>query len=180
MMSYSRRFLFYSLSLLILNSCNNSKEKVVTSTDILSSYQYNKEASYFVLPPGLVSVFLDESQKGNAELKNLLGDINQLSFLIFSKASGVNKDCKYYKEISLRLDSINFNDLAQINSGRELIKVKFEGDSNKFNELIFLVSNYNSLYCISFRGNIDPHKVAQLVKQENISAVSNLDRFNRK
>lgn len=167
-------------SVLILLSCNNSKEHKVTSKEILYSYHSNKKASYFSLPPGIVSVFLDDSKKGNPELKSLLGDINSLTFLIFNKDSIINKDCKYYKEISMRLDSINFFDLAQLNNGKELIKVKFEGDSNNFNELFFLISNYKSLYCISLQGNIDPNKVAQLIKPENISAVSNLDRFDRK
>lgn len=160
-------------------SCDTKKEIRPSSADIYNSYKKLNRVSYFDLPPGLVSVFLDESKKGNAELKSLLGDINQLTFLIFSKDSNISKNCRYYDEISSRLDSINFNDLVQINSGKEIVRVKFEGDTQQYNELVFMVSNYKAMYCISLKGNIPPQKVALLIKPENISVVSNLNRFER-
>lgn len=162
---------------LILFSCGKKEEKVKTSSEIIGSYKHSKKASYISIPPGIVSIFLDESKKGNAELKDLLSDVNNLTFLIIPKPKGTDKVCGYYYELSSRLDSIHFCDLAQINSGKELVRVKADGDSQQFNELVFLVSNYDALYCVSFKGDISPKKVAQLVKPENIHAVTNLDRF---
>lgn len=127
----------------------------------------------------MVSLFLDESKKGNKELKDLLGDVDQLSFLIINKNCNPEKDCLSYRELNEKLDSINFYDLAQINNGREIIRVKVDKKSKHFHELVILVSNQDALYCISFKGVIPSKKVVNLVKPENIVAVTNLDRFKQ-
>lgn len=168
--------LLISISIL---ACKNEKEKKVTSTDIYKSYSINHHATYFNVPPGMVSVFLDESKKGNPELKDLLKDVDKLSFLIFTRSNSIEKECKYYYELNSRLDSLKFYDLAQINSGKEIVRVKVEKGSKRFKELVVLISNYDALYCISFQGNIPPRKVVKLVKPENLVAVTNLDRFKK-
>ena len=127
----------------------------------------------------MVSLFLDESKKGNNELKDLLSDVDQLSFLIINKDSNAKKDCLYYRELNEKLDSINFYDLAQINNGKEIIRVKVDKEKRHFNELVVLVSNHDALYCISFKGKIPSKKVINLVKPENVVAVTNLDRFKQ-
>ena len=160
-------------------SCKKEKAKSIRSIDIYQSYDLNKKATYFNVPPGLVSIFLDESQPGNAELKSLLKDTKQLSFLIFTKPKGCNMECKYYNELNFRLDSIKFRDLAQINNGKEIVRVKVDKHNREYKELVVLVSNCKALYCISFQGDITPKKVVNLVKPENVRAVTNLDRFNR-
>ena len=160
-------------------SCKKEKAKTFTSADIYSRFCINHSASYFNVPPGMVSLFLDESKKGNKELKDLLGNVDQLSFLIINKNSNVSKDCLNYRELNERLDSINFCDIAQINNGKEFIRVKVEKDRKHFNELVVLVSNHDALYCISFKGKIPSKKVLNLVKPENVVAVTNLDRFKQ-
>ena len=162
---------------LALTSCRKEKVRTKTSFDIYNSYTLNHKASFFNVPPSIVSIFLDESQKGNTELKDLLVDVNELSFLIVNKKKGKGKDCVYAQELSCSLDSLNFYDLAQINNGKEIIRVKVEKKRRHFEELVVLVSNCDAMYCISFKGNINPKKVVNLVKPENVVAVTNLDRF---
>ena len=164
---------------LCLLSCKKEKAKTVTSSDIYSRFSINHSAPYFNVPPGMVSLFLDDSKQGNKELKDLLRNVNQLSFLIINKNSNAERDCLNYRELNGKLDSINFCDLAQINNGKEFIRVKVEKDRKHFNELVLLVSNHDALYCISFKGNIPSKKVVNLVKPENVGAVTNLDRFKQ-
>lgn len=166
-------FVFVSLSLM---SCRE-KTKIVTSFDVFNSYRASHKASLFNVPPGMVSLFLDESKKGNKELKDLLSDVNELSFLIINKDTKDGKECFYYRELNNKLDSINFYDVAQINNGKEIIRVKVNKERRHFNELVVLVSNRDALYCISFKGRIPSKKVINLVKPENVVAVTNLDRF---
>jgi len=173
------RTLLIILSFLSIFSCKQEKVKTISSFDIYQSYNTNQKAVFFNVPPGLVTIFLDESQVGNTELKDLLLDTKQLSFLIFSRSNSYAKECKYYLELNNRLDSINFYDLAQINNGKEIVRVKVEKNDTDYKELVVLVSNYDALYCISFKGKITPQKVVNLVKPENLGAVTNLDRFKR-
>jgi len=158
-------------------SCKNEKVKQVTSADICKSYCTNSKASYFNVPPGIVSLFLDESKQGNKELKDLLIDVKELSFLIINKNIDEERNCKIYRELNERLDSINFYDVAQINNSREIIRVKVDKQAKHFKELVVLVSKNDALYCISFKGKIHSKKVINLVKPENVVAVTNLDRF---
>jgi hypothetical protein len=162
---------------LSFQSCKEKKVKVITSSDIYSSYSINHKASYFNVPPGMVSLFLDESKKGNKELKDLLIDVNQLSFLILNNIKRNSNESKYYQELNFKLDSIKFNDVAQINNSKEIIRVKVDKKGKHFNELVVIVSNQDALYCISFKGRIHSKKVLNLVKPENVVAITNLDRF---
>ncbi len=160
-------------------SCNHEKAKKVTSNDIYRSYCENSNASFFNVPPGIVSLFLDESKKGNAELKDILADVKELSFLIISRNTFEKHECQIYQEINQRLDSLKFYDVAQISNSKGLIRVKVDRKAKYFNELVVLVSNNNTLYCISFKGKIHSKKVLNLVKPENVGAVANLDRFKQ-
>jgi len=163
--------------LVIVLSCKKQKTKVVTSSDIYKNFSINHKASYFNVPPGIVALFLDESKPGNTALKDLLSDVNQLSFLIIDNHHSLNNDSDYLQEISSKLDSISFYDIAQYNNSKEIIRVKVDKERRHFNEIIVLVSNRDALYCISFKGKIPSKKVINLVKPENVGAITNLDRF---
>jgi hypothetical protein len=173
------KFISILLITFSLIACKNGNVKTKTSSDIFNSYCINHKASLFKVPPGIVSIFLDESQKGNTELKDLLADVDELSFLIISKTGDDKGECRYLNELNSSLDSINFKDLAQINNGKEIIRVKVDRARKHFEELLVLVSNNDAVYCISFKGRIHPKKVVNLVKPENVIAVTNLNRFKR-
>jgi hypothetical protein len=133
----------------------------------------------FSVPPGMVSIFLDESKAGNAELKLLLEDIKHLNFLIIPN-NLVGKEQSYFDDISNRLDLIQFQDLASISNAREQIMVKIlSTDSVEVSEMVVMVLNAHSLFCVSFQGDISLDKIANLTKPENLEVVTNLNRFNR-
>lgn len=77
-------------------------------------YCTSTNASFFNVHSGIVSLFLDESKKGNKELKDLLVDVKELSFLIVNRNCKKNHECKIFNELSEKLDSINYYDVAQI------------------------------------------------------------------
>jgi hypothetical protein len=170
-------FFILLVTTFVFFGCNKKPLKDKTSKDIYLSYHDKGVGSVFSVPPGLASVFLDEEQPGNLELKDLLSDINNLTFLIIPNNSDV-KESTYYSEIDGRLDDINFQNLAVVNTGNEIVKVKvLNQDTEDISEMIILVSNYETLFCISFRGNINIQKITNLTKPENMVAVTNLNRF---
>lgn len=169
-------FVLISISLL---SCKKEKAKNITSSDIFSCYCTSHKASLFNVPPGMVSLFLDESKKGNKELKDLLIEVSDLSFLIINKNLKDDMECRVYHELNHKLDSLSFYDVAQIKTGKEIIRVKVDKERRHFNELVVFVLNSDALYCISFKGKIPSKKVINLVKPENVVAVTNLDRFKQ-
>jgi len=178
-MLYRTRIISILLLSFSLIACKREKVKTKTTLDIYNQFTINNKATFFYVPPGIVSLFLDESQKGNKELKDLLADVNELTFLILNKPNEKSKDLQCLNELSGQLDSLDFTDLAQIKTSKEFIKVKVERKKRYFEELVVLVSNNDAMYCISFRGNIHPKKVVNLVKPENVVAVTNLDRFKQ-
>lgn len=179
MMLKKTRCIFILLISTSLLACERVKVKTRTSSDIYKSYCINHKANYFNVPPGIVSIFLDDSKKGNSELKDLLVDVKELSFLIINKNINDNPEYQCLNKLNKQLDSLKFYDLAQINNGKEIIRVKVEKEKNHFDELVVLVSNNNAIYCISFMGRIQPKKVVNLVKPENVIAITNLDRFQQ-
>jgi hypothetical protein len=173
---FNSQFLF-CIILIVFSSCSNN-EKNETSTDIFISYANEKGNSFFSLPPGIVSVFLDEKQVGNTELKSLLEDTNKISFLIINNKNE-SKESSTLIDIVKRLEAINFQDLVMVNSGNEMVRVKIQREEEKINEMVVLVSNQDAIYCVSFHGKISFDKIIDLNQPQNIAAVSNLNRFKR-
>lgn len=170
-------FFIFLVTTFFYIGCTEKPVKKTTSKDIYQSYHDKGVGTVFSVPPGLASVFLDEEQPGNSELKDILTDINNLSFLIIPNEGEV-KESAYYSEIDGLLDDINFQNLAMVNSGNEIVKVKVLNDDREdISEMIILVSNYETLFCISFKGNINIQKITNLTKPENMVAVTNLNRF---
>lgn len=160
-------------------ACNDESDKKESSYDIFQSYRDKGVGTLFSVPPGLASVFLDDEQPGNAELKALLSDTKKLTFLIIPNSSS-SKENVYYSDINTRLNKILFQDLAAINSGNEIITVKILAtDTDIANEMVVLVVNYQNIFCVSFQGSISLAKIANLTQPDNISIISNLNRFNR-
>lgn len=176
-----RLFLFSILSVLLLAvGCNPKEEQTdKTSKDIYISYRDKGVGKAFSVPPGMVSIFLDESKAGNAELKLLLEDIKHLNFLIIPN-NLVEKELGYFNDISNRLEQIQFQDLASITNASEHIMVKIlSTDSVEVSEMVVMVLNAHSMFCVSFQGDISLDKIANLTKPENLEVVTNLNRFNR-
>jgi hypothetical protein len=175
------RFLAFPvlLSLMFFLSCNDKRPKNDSSFDIYKSYKERGIGTLFAVPPGLASIFLDSDQAGNVELKDLLSDINHLSFLIIPNNTEIKENI-YFTEVSDLLDEIDFVDLAMVNNGNEIVKVKIlHGDNDQIIEMVVLVSNYDNFFSISFKGDIQISKIANLTKPENMVAVSNLNRFQK-
>ncbi|MBN1988639.1 MAG: DUF4252 domain-containing protein [Bacteroidales bacterium] len=179
-MPYNRiRAIGIVLAAFAITACGEKEPMYKSSSELYHNISKQTNSAYFSVPPGLVSVFLDETQKGNPEIIDILSDVKHLSFLIVSNDSSLVKEQAAYYEISARLDSISFKDLAQINNGKELVKIKVSSQDTIFNELVVLVANYDAVYCISFKGKIAPYKVIKLANPDNMAALSNLERFKR-
>lgn len=171
--------LWVALFFITFLGCNEAPEEIKSSKDIFQKYKDEGKGTYFQIPPGMVSVFLDQEKSGGPELIDLLSDVKKLTFLIVPNNTQ-SKESDHYSDINNMLETLKFQDLASINNGTELIKVKIlPNESIKTEEMIVLVSNYQSLFCISFQGNIELSKIASLTKPENIEVISNLNRFNR-
>jgi hypothetical protein len=182
MIRYKKKYcpLFWvALIFITFIGCKDAPEEIKFSKDIFQKYKDEGKGTYFQIPPGMVSVFLDQEKPGNLELIDLLSDVKKLTFLIVPNNTQ-SKESSHYSDINNMLEAIYFQDLASINNGTELITVKIlpKGSVNT-EEMIVLVSNYQSLFCISFQGIIDLSKIANLTKPENIEVISNLNRFNR-
>jgi hypothetical protein len=159
--------------------CNNKKVKLESSIDIFKSYKEKGVATVFSVPPSLATIFLDTDQPGNAELKEILNDVIHLSFLIIPNNCDIKENI-YFTEFNELLNEINFVDLAMINNGSEIVKVKMlRGGNEQIIEMVVLVSNYDNFFSISFKGDIQMNSIANLTKPENMVAVSNLNRFKK-
>lgn len=172
------RGLFLSFSLLIaLSNCNRDDFNYKTSIEIYKDYEKKGMGTVFSVPPGLAAVFLDEDKAGNAELKDVLADVEKLTFLIVPNKEN-KKESITYSELDQKLDNVHFQNLAMINSGNEIVKIKvLHGELNTTREIVILVSNYENIFSVSFQGNINLEKVANLTQPENLEAVTHLNRF---
>lgn len=168
--------LFSLLVSLVVHSCTTEEKE--TSIDIYRDFSQQNNGVFFSVPPGIASLLLDDQQKGTEELKKLLSNVNSLSFLIINNNSGI-KESLHFADIDTKLREIDFVDLAMVNNGKEIVKIMVQKDDYKVSEMVVLVSNYHTFFCVSFKGPLDIAKIANLAQPENIAAISNLDKFNR-
>ncbi|MFP4556968.1 MAG: DUF4252 domain-containing protein [Bacteroidales bacterium] len=171
---------FAIIFLFLLAACNCTEEETETTDDICQSYTDKGVATFFSVPPGMASVFIDEEKTGNSELKALLNETDHLNFLIIPNSYNV-KENVHLSDINQRLNAINFIDLASINSGQEIVTVKISKSKSDsiVDEMVVLVADYETLFCVSFKGTISLNNVANLTKPENLDAMSNLNRFKK-
>lgn len=176
--SFRSKLLLFSAFFIVLAQCKNPEKEAKNSAEIFKSYKNHEGANIIVVPPGLVSIFLDTDQPGNKEIKEILNSIDKLTFLVIPNRGNV-KESNCFADLDRDFSNINFQDLAMVNNGKEIIKVKAYGDSIRVDELIVLVSNYDALFCVSFIGKISMESIVNLTKPENMVAVSNLKRLSR-
>ncbi|MDD2197967.1 MAG: DUF4252 domain-containing protein [Bacteroidales bacterium] len=163
------------ISLAVFSCASEEKE---TSISIYRDFSQKNNGVFFSVPPGIASILLDDEQKGTEELRQMLSNVNSLSFLIINNSSD-SKESLLFADIDTKLHNINFVDLAMVNNGKEIVKIMVQQDGDKVNEMVVLVSNYNAFFCVSFKGTLDIAKIANLAQPENLAAISNLDKFNR-
>ncbi|HOP03216.1 MAG TPA: DUF4252 domain-containing protein [Tenuifilaceae bacterium] len=167
------------LFLQVFVQCSPEQEIEKSSFDIYKKYSKIDGAEVFSLPPQLVSVFLDDETTGNPEIKDLLQDVKFLTLLMIPN-KGKTKESIQFASISHELKELNYVDLTMVNNGNEIVKVKILRDSSSIEELVVLISNYETLFCVSFIGEIQMNKIVNLTKPENMIAISNLNRLSNK
>ncbi len=173
--------LVFILTLSLFSSCvnNTSSKSANTSGDIFKEYQAQGMGRVISVPPAMVAIFLDETVPSTAKLKDLLNDTKKLLFLIIPLDSA-SKEEELHRDINSQLRKIKFHNLASIDNGSEMIDVKVLcSDDKNISEMVVIVSNHKTLFCISFQGDIQYEKVISLTKPENIDIITNLNRFSR-
>ena len=168
----------------LVNSINEktfNKQGAVEFIDLINDFKKNEKSLKI---SDLVKYVLDKTGISNelktdgdqVRLENIQELVNSILYLEKENDETLYLS-DYLQEISSKLDSISFYDIAQYNNSKEIIRVKVDKERRHFNEIIVLVSNRDALYCISFKGKIPSKKVINLVKPENVGAITNLDRF---
>lgn len=179
MLKHLYRNTLYLLVLLVtLSCCNRAKEEADTTAEVFNRYRVERGAKIIPVPPGLVSVFLDEDQPGNTEIKEILAGVDKLTFLVIPNNAPI-KESDNFSDLNQDISNLDFKDFAMVNNGKEIVKVKVSGDTVIVDELIVIVSNYKALFCISFIGEISMESIVNLTNPENIAAVSNLNRISK-
>jgi hypothetical protein len=170
----------FTLLFLGCDNSNSEQRQVETSHDIYKSYSDKSSATIFSMSPGFASLFLNDEISGNEELKDILRDVNQLTFLVVPNNTKTNENA-HYIDINTRLENISYSDLALVQSSNQIVNVKISPNNtnDSISEMVVLVSNSESLFCVSFKGSIDLNKITSLTRPENMSAISNLNRLKR-
>ncbi len=168
--------LFLALLAVLIIGCDNEKQE--TTTEIYREYSRVNNGVFFSVPPSIATVLLEENHKGTQELKDVLEDVNTLSFLIISNSTSIKENSHFFS-INNKLQDISFVDLALVNNGNEIVKLMVRHENDEVREMVVLVSNYDAFFCINFKGVMEISKIANLAQPENLAAISNLEKLNR-
>jgi len=180
MVKKSKYLLFLFVSLFLLSvSCSENKEKQtpVTTEDIFLDFKDVKGMAFFNVPPSLVSLFMKNGNEGDKEFQELLKDMKKISVLRYKGEGQKIPSMSIFDDLDSKFFKNSFHDLAVIKQFDKKFKLKAIEGQGDFRELIVIFSDNDYLICVSFVGNIEYQKVANLSDPEKIGVLKNLERL---
>lgn len=161
------------LSLWVI-SC--SKDSEINSKTISKEFSGKHNGVFFSLPPSMVSMFLDDRQTGNQEVKMLLNQVDHLSFLVMTTNSKEQSESNAAALIK-QFEKANLVEISKVQMNGETIHVLVYPLEDNIKDMSVLLVTPANFYSINFQGNIDIDKITNLARLENIAVLTNLNKI---
>lgn len=175
MIEFNRVFIASIICIIVVGCSAPEKE---TSTSIYKEFAKTHNGVQFCIPPGMVSVLLDNQVRGTEEIKELINDSHSICFLVVSTQT-YNQSNDLASSCIKRLKHIDFVEIVTATKGGENIQILVHSHGNTINEMAVLISNTTTFYAINLHGQLQIEKITNLTQIENLSALSNLDKLKR-
>jgi len=84
---------------------------------------------------------------------------------------------KFYEEAKSKINTKEYEVLLTVRDEGENVQFLIKDEGNTINELLLLVGGEDEFVLLSFMGNIDLDKIAQLAKKLDVKGVEHLDKL---
>jgi len=85
---------------------------------------------------------------------------------------------KFYEEAKSKINTNEYEVLLTVRDEGENVQFLIKDEGDTINELLLIVGSEDEFVLLSFMGNIDLSKIAQLAKKLDVKGVEHLDKLN--
>ena len=143
------------IAVLMPAGCMPSLEKTASFKTIFDQYRDSENIMAISFPPGLVGLFLSDSDPGQAELKKLMQELSSFRMLFLEEGTMNDDLAEELRETVNGFTSRNgFQDLLRIQTEDEDIFIRIQEKNGVVKEAILMMSADDNFYVIDLRGDI--------------------------
>lgn len=156
-------------------SCTRDINKTESFKDIFDYYKNREGVIAFSIPPSLIGLILDQSEKGENEMASLMKDLSAFRIISWKDTGNIQDTSdnmhKVVDDFTIRND---FKDFFVARSSEENILIRVKEDNDILSEAIIMFSEKEGLTVIHLRGNIKPENIANLVNSDIIQEIEGI------
>lgn len=121
---------------------------------------------------------------GKLDLEELQDEQAQIIMDVVSELKGLRvltteiTPMKFYEEAKSKINTNEYEILLTVRDEGENVQFLIKDDGDTINELLLIVGSEDEFVLLSFMGNIDLNKIAQLAKKLDIKGVEHLNKLD--
>jgi hypothetical protein len=147
---------------LILGACTPDIDRTKSFKTIFDHYRQKEEMVAISFPPGLVGIFLSDTDPDQAELKKLMQQLSSFRMLSVENSAGSAEAANSspalvddLRQVVTGFTSRNgFQDLFSMQSGGQDIFLRILENNGEVREAVLMMTADESFFVINLRGNI--------------------------
>jgi len=163
------------IALLSVPGCNPPPEKEESFKSVFDHYRDRENIIAISIPPGLVGIFLSDSDPGQAELKKLMQELS--AFRMLSMEEGM-LNSELARELRMAVSEFTsrnqFQDLFRVQSATEDVVVMIQEREGVVSEAVLMMNAGDSFFVIGLKGNISLDHITGLVEGGNLQELITL------
>jgi hypothetical protein len=162
-------------TLMALPECKPPLEKAKSFKAVFDNYRDREHVIAISFPPGMVGIFLDDEEPGQAELKELFRELSAFRML---SLEGGQHNSTLAEELGMDINEFTagngFQDLVRIRSAGEEVNIMIQETDGIIREAIISMDTDEDFIVIGLRGNISADLFARLVEGGYIQELTGL------
>jgi len=163
----------------LLTSCKSDPGQAASFKTIFDHYRDQGGIVAISFPPGLLGLFLSDSDPDQAELKELMQDLSSFQMLYLAEGS---PDATLLSNLKSDVSSFTyrneFQDLFRIQNSEEDIVIRILEKDNIVHEAVLMLNGGDGIYVIDLRGNISTGLFTRLAESGSLKAFTDLSRID--
>ncbi|MFC2116900.1 DUF4252 domain-containing protein [Bacteroidota bacterium] len=167
------------ISIFLAAGCSPSLEKTSSFKTIFDHYRDKDSILAISFPPGLVGLFLSESDPGQAELKKLMQELS--SFRMLSTEEG-SLEPDLAEELRITVSEFTsrngFQDRFRMQTADEDIFIRIREKDGVVREAILMLGADDSFFVINLKGNISSDLFTRLVEGGYLDELTSLAKID--
>jgi len=180
---------FFLITLHIIPGCTSNPQEARSFKTLFDHYRVQENVDAISFPPGLVGLFLSDSDPDQAELKKLMQELSSFRMLSLNESSAETSSASdafagdtQFEEIKTSVMEFTrrneFQDLFRMQSGGQDIFLRIKEKDGMVREAVLMMEGDEIFFIIDLRGNISLDHFTKLAEGGYLDELTGLSNLN--